>query len=93
MVGGFSADAVNDVLLRISETLRTLVRGSGEAIVKAQEQKFIAESKRAEVTAKLRTASDLGGLLNELKTKGASKEAIDRVQAMIDAALGSAGGA
>jgi hypothetical protein len=42
LVGGYSADAVNRILLRVSETLSSFVRGSDEATVKAKDEELKA---------------------------------------------------
>ncbi|MEL6329288.1 MAG: hypothetical protein AAFR38_06470 [Planctomycetota bacterium] len=72
LIGGFSADAVEDLIRRIAETFRTLVRGSDESRAARQ---FARE--RARVVAELEAAHAAA------KKAGATKEQLASIRAMI----------
>lgn len=64
LIGGYSSEAVNQILMRVSETLVTAVKGSGDAQVRAKDQ----EVKATKAQAAADRDSDRDQLNSELDT-------------------------
>lgn len=88
-IGGFAADAVNDILLRLTETVKTLIAGRGQEAIKAQQAAFDAEGSRIKLATQVQNARDLAALLAAAKASGAPDSVINRIQGLIDGALGT----
>jgi hypothetical protein len=82
LVGGYSADAVNLILQRVSDTLVAAVRGSGDEAIKAKQAQLEAESKAGDVQQRQATATELGELLGTV-TDPEIKAKIQRLMAAV----------
>ncbi|XVJ58771.1 MAG: hypothetical protein HEQ23_04965 [Tepidisphaera sp.] len=89
IIGGFAIEAVNDIMIRLTETLRTLVLGRAEHVVKAERQALEAELRTAQIQSNMQHGRDLAQLLATAKSAGASGEVLSQIQALVDAALGT----
>ena len=83
LIGGYSSEAVNQILLRVSDTLVTAVKGSGEdqSRSKEQELKSTRLQAAAEKDAERAALSDeLDALLSATTPSTPSQEILDRIK-------------
>jgi hypothetical protein len=91
-LGGFAADSVNDILLRLTETIKTLVAGRGDQAIKLQASMFEAETLRVRAQSQVEMAKQLSGVLAEAQKQGAPDAVLKSLQNVIDSTLGPPSG-
>lgn len=84
VIGGYSAEAVNQILLRISEILVAAVKGSSKEDFTQKESLLRAEARDEKSRLQQRTSVELSDVLNEAIANGAPKNVIDRIRKSID---------
>jgi hypothetical protein len=83
LLGGYSAEAVNQILRRLVEMLITLVKGDTQAIIKSREEEIKAKLAAQISRQRLQSSAELVKLYKQLDTKSLS-EAKDFLQKIID---------
>ncbi len=83
LLGGYSAEAVNQILRRLVEMLITLVKGDAQAIVKAREEEIKARLAAQMARQRLESAAELVKLSEQLDAKKLD-QAKELLQKMID---------
>lgn len=66
MLGGFSVTVVHRILVRIVAAIESLVRGEARDMLAAREQMFKAKAEESKITARVKMASELMKLKNQL---------------------------
>ncbi len=87
MVGGFSAAVVYRILNRIIETIESLIRGDSKSIIAAQEQAAKARFAEQATQSRLKVASDLISLQQQLNTGGSSEDAKQKLNNILESIL------
>jgi hypothetical protein len=87
LLGGYSAEAVNQILRRLVEMLITLVKGDAQAIIKSREEEIKAKLAAQYNKLRLESAADMVELYQKLDPQTV-EEAKAFLQKVIDKNLG-----
>lgn len=83
LVGGYSADAVNQILLRISEVLVAAVKGTGKDNTgQDAAARAVAKEQQAQQTAE--TAKHMSDMLSAAAKAGAPNNVLDIIKSTMD---------
>ena len=82
LIGGYSAEAVNQILLRVGETLVTAVRGGDERQIRAREQE-VKTSKAQAAAEKQADRSSISSEINTLLSTAQGASSVDEIRARI----------
>ena len=81
LVGGYSAEAVNQILLRVTEILVAAVKGSGKEDFTQRATQLRTEARVEQIRQRQRTSTELSDVLKDAVSAGASPQVIDRIKA------------
>lgn len=84
ILGGFAARVVEDVLNRLVETLRTLVHGNTEALIRSRAAALEAEYEQQRIKEEARKLKGLMALKSELAGSEDSAEATEMIDRLIE---------
>lgn len=84
VVGGYSAEAVNQILMRISEMLVTLVKGVPKDDISQQASTIRTEIKNEKLLQQQRMANELNNLLKNAITSNAPEQTIADIKSSIE---------
>jgi len=84
LIGGYSSEAVNQILLRVSEVLVAAIKGSGKDEYKQHEAILQTESKNQQNLQRQQMVTTLGDILREAIDKQAPPEVIDSIKMAMD---------
>tara|TARA_R110000868_G_scaffold364390_1_gene627236 strand:- start:1703 stop:2653 length:951 start_codon:yes stop_codon:yes gene_type:complete len=89
LVGGFAADVVYDILERIVEGLRTMLRGDIDDRIRSMEARHKGDLESQKMLQNLETAKKAIKMRDQLAKSGASDEQIAAIDVMINDLIGS----
>lgn len=84
LIGGYSSEAVNQILLRVTEVLVAAIKGSGKDDFKQREAVLQAEAKNQQSLQRQQTVIALGNVLKDAIDKQAPAEVIDSIKKAMD---------
>lgn len=84
LIGGYSAEAVNQILLRVSEVLIAAVKGSGKDDFNQRETQLRAEAREKQSRQRMRTNTELNDVLKNAVSTGTPPEVIARIKQALD---------
>jgi hypothetical protein len=84
LIGGYSSEAVNQILLRMTEVLGAAIKGSGKDDYKQREAVLQAEAKNQQNLQRQQTVIALGNVLRDAIDKQAPPEVIDSIKKAMD---------
>jgi hypothetical protein len=85
LIGGYSAEAVNQILIRVGETLVAAVKGSGKDDVKAREAVVRSEAREEQLRQRQQTSVELADVLRVAVDSKAPVDVVNRVKVAMDA--------
>jgi hypothetical protein len=80
LIGGYSSEAVNQILLRVTEVLVAAIKGSGKDDFKQREAVLQAEAKNQQNLQRQQLVTSLGDVLRDAIDKQAPPEVIDKTK-------------
>ena len=84
LIGGYSSEAVNQILLRVTEVLVAAIKGSGKDDFKQREAVLQAEAKNQQILQRQQMVTTLGDVLRDAIDKQAPPEVIDSIKKAMD---------
>lgn len=84
LIGGYSAEAVNQILLRVTEVLVAAIKGSGKDDFTQRETLLRAEARDEQSRQRQRTSAELSDVLKEAISNGAPSEIVEKIKKTID---------
>jgi hypothetical protein len=84
LIGGYASEAVNQILLRVSEVLVAVIKGSGKDDFKQREAMLQAEAKSQQSIQRQQVVTALGDVLKNAIDKQAPADVIDGIKKAMD---------
>jgi hypothetical protein len=84
LIGGYSAEAVNQILLRVTEILIAAVKGSGKEDFSQRETLLRAEVRDEQSRQRQRTSTELSDILKDAISNGSPPEVIEKIKKSLD---------
>jgi hypothetical protein len=84
LVGGYSAEAVNQILTRVGETLVAAVKGGSKELLKEREATLRSEGREQQAQQKQKTGIELAEVLKVAVDNKAPTEVINRLRLAMD---------
>ncbi len=84
LIGGYSAEAVNQILLRVTEILITSVKGSSKEDFSQRETLLRAEMRDEQSRSGQRTIIELSDILNIAVSNGSPPEVIEKIKKTLE---------
>ncbi len=80
LIGGYSAEAVNQILLRVTEIMVAAVKGSGKDDFAQRATLLRTEARDEQIRQRQRTSTELSDVLKDAISAGTSPQVIDKIK-------------